>query len=119
MVAGKEQLTRLLITPESLRLLEQESKTYQRSIYTTLALSALLLYPLHRIPFTGFRGRALLGAASIALIVLPVWWVNDSCRRSILALKQRVFSENRPNFRKYELTGDILTANPRVVLVEE
>ena len=34
-------------------------------------------------------------------------------------VKKRVYLENRPAYRKYELTGDILTANPLVALVEE
>jgi len=33
-------------------------------------------------------------------------------------IKKKVYDQNRASFRKYELTGDILQANSRALLVE-
>jgi hypothetical protein len=107
------------MTKESLKMLQEESRNYQRTLYGTLAASILLLYPINRLlPLRGFQGKVVMTGVSIAAVCLPAWWMNNSCREKMVALKQRIFTENRPNFRKYELTGDILIANPDVRLVE-
>jgi hypothetical protein len=119
-VAAKDHLTHLLMAKESLSLLQEESKTYQRTVYYALAGSLLLLYPISKLlPVGGFQGRLALVGVGAGVVGGAVWWANNSCRASMVALKERIYSENRPNFRKYELTGDILQANRRVVLVDQ
>jgi hypothetical protein len=115
-VANKQQLARLLITPQSVKLLQQQSALYQRTIYTTLA-AAVLVYPLSRMA-KGAMSKVTVTLGGLMAVAGGLWWSNDSCRKQMLALKQRVYSENRPNFRKYELTGDIQLANSKVQLVD-
>jgi hypothetical protein len=119
-VAKKEQLTRLLLTPESLKLLQKESKQYQRNMYMTAGGSLVMLYPLNRLfsfggGFTNRIGQTLL---SLVFITAPLFYVNYTCKESMKSLKSKIYSENRAAFRKYELTGDILQANDHVLLVE-
>lgn len=115
-VARQDQLARLLMSAESLRMLQEESRHYQRTVYASLAGPLLLSLALGRLLSLGKAKTAAMGAAAVGG---AVWWANSSCREKLVALKQRIYTENRPNFRKYELTGDIQLANPRVALVEE
>lgn len=116
MLANRAQLARLLITDESLKLLEQQSALYQRTMYATLA-TGILIYPLSRVAKGPVRKIAVTIGGLITLAG-GLWWSNDSCRKQMLALKQRIYTENRPSLRKYELTGDILQANLKVRLVD-
>lgn len=116
MLASRDQLVHLLITDESLKLLQQQSVLYQRTMYTTLAMG-VLIYPLSRL-FKGPVRKMTVVFGGLVALAGGLWWSNDSCRKQMLNLKQRIYTENRPSFRKYELTGDILQANPRVRLVD-
>ena len=120
-VGKKEQLSRLLMSGESLRMLQDESKKYQKTMYAAIAASALLVYPLGKLMPVGFKGKIATFVLGVGMGMMggALWAANDYCRQKMLALKQKVYSENRPNFRKYELTGDIKLANPNVILVDE
>jgi hypothetical protein len=115
-LANRAQLTRLLITDESLKLLQQQSALYQRTMYATLA-AGILIYPLSRMVKGPVRKIAVT-FVGLSALAGGLWWSNDSCKKQMLVLKQRIYTENRPSFRKYELTGDILQANPKVSLVD-
>ena len=118
-VGSKEQLSRLLMSGESLRMLENESKNYQKTLYAAIATSAILVYPLGKVMPVGFKGKLATFVLGVGMMGGALWGANNYCRQKMLELKQKVYSENRPNFRKYELTGDIKLANPNVILVDE
>ncbi len=56
---------------------------------------------------------------SVGLVSTALYFTNQRCREGMKALKVKIYNENRSNFRKYELSGDVMQANPKVTLVDQ
>ena len=92
-MARKEQLSRLLLTPESLRVLQEESKQYHRTLLATFAASLILLYPVNKYApfgrgFSAIAGKAFL---SVGLVAGALYYSNSTCQERLGALKKKIY----------------------------
>ena len=90
-------------------------------LWGTMIGSVMALYPFNRfIKFgNGFFPYFLKTACNLAILAGPTLYVNSKMRERMLVLKKKAFVENRPAFRRFELTGDVLEVNDGYELVDE
>ena len=114
------QLDRILLTKHSLEMLQKESKEYKKMMIATLAGSLLTLYPFNKgIKFgPGMKSFLAKTLCNAAILTVPSISVHIYMRERMSAVKKKVFNENRPAFRRFELTGDILQVRDDYELVD-
>jgi len=77
---------------ESLRMMQEESRNYQRTLYAGIAASAVLVYPLGKVMPAGFKGKIATFVLGVGMVGGALWGVNSYCRPMMLALKQKVYN---------------------------
>lgn len=82
------------MTPESLSILEEESKLYHRTLLATFAASLLLLYPVNKYaPFgKGFSAVAGKAVLSVGLVAGLLYYSNKTCKDKFAALKKKIYT---------------------------
>lgn len=93
-MAKQNQLTKLLLTHESLNILQEESKLYHRTLLATFATSLLLLYPVNKYAPLGKGFSAVVGKAflSVGLIAGMLYYSNKTCKDKFSVLKKKIYT---------------------------
>ena len=101
-------------------MLQKESKEYKKMMIAALAGSLLTLYPFNKgIKFgPGMKSFFAKTICNAAILTLPSISVHIYMRERMSVVKKKVFNENRPAFRRFELTGDILQVRDDYELVD-
>lgn len=90
-------------------------------IWLTLIGSVATLYPFNK--FVGFGSGSFPFLIKIAcnflILTAPSVYINIKMRERMLIVKKKAFEANRPAFRRFELTGDMLEINEGYELVDE
>mgnify|MGYP000285970132 CR=1 FL=1 len=109
------QLRKVLLTKHSVEKLQNESKELKKMMVLTGGGSVISLYPFSKyVSFGNGIGPSILKfVVGLGILVVPSVYVVQTMRSKMVTVKKNAYEENRPNFRKFELTGDIMQVSDR------
>ena len=86
----------------------------------TLSGSLFTLFPFNKLVKVGSGWTPIFGKifCNAAILILPSLYIHNHMKQRISAVKKKVFDENRPAFRRFELTGDVLQVRDDYELVD-